>query len=352
VTEIDHPFISSNLGAMVIRRSVFEKNGTFDEDLLFHEDTDFWFRAREKEIPILVQRKVALIYRMHGENLTHGENIKTMGFPNILFRSIRRRRQASEHIKPIHRLPNITEYKEKKRAGDRLQKPAEMRWPRISVILHVSPDQTKVDRSLESLSQQDYHPIELLIVGTEPDKARELAANLFDDITFVQVTATDLATQLNAALPKCTGEFISFLDTKDESIPGAIKTAAAHLVANPQDGIVVGRTRLVIQPDKKYPLELIDGVSMYKQVGALLGSIMLRRSILDKLGGFSTGLPGMEGFEWLLRAGDMGILHKALYAAFLCRFIQPENNEMATRPMQLAAIESVRRSIHRKRGSG
>jgi len=100
-------FIHSNLGAMIIRKAVFTKVGVFDETLTYHSDTDFWFRARESGIKILVDKRIALIYRIHGRNHTSGQTTKTLGFANILKKSLDRRRNQSGEIKEIPELPTM-----------------------------------------------------------------------------------------------------------------------------------------------------------------------------------------------------------------------------------------------------
>ena len=98
-------FIHSNLGAMIIRRAVFDKIGMFDRNLTYHSDTDFWFRARESGIKILVDNKIALIYRIHGSNHTTGKNTKSLGFARILKKSLDRRRNLTGDIEDIPELP-------------------------------------------------------------------------------------------------------------------------------------------------------------------------------------------------------------------------------------------------------
>jgi glycosyltransferase involved in cell wall biosynthesis len=104
-TEEEQLFIHSNLGAMIIRKAVFTKIGIFDKTLTYHSDTDFWFRARESGIKILVDKRIALIYRIHGENHTSGKTTETLGFANILKKSMDRRRNQSGEIKALPELP-------------------------------------------------------------------------------------------------------------------------------------------------------------------------------------------------------------------------------------------------------
>ena len=103
---------------MIMRRSVFDTIGFFDEDLYYHEDTDLWLRARETDLKILVQRKEALIYRIHDTNLTTGKDIISTKYLGILRKSINRRRKASGQIREITRLSFISGFLRQPQKGD------------------------------------------------------------------------------------------------------------------------------------------------------------------------------------------------------------------------------------------
>jgi glycosyltransferase involved in cell wall biosynthesis len=78
------------LGSGLYRKSIFDKVGNFDTGMKFCEDLDWFLRAREEEIPFKVQEKLTLIYRIHGENLTHDE-IQTAPYPLIAFKKSKRK---------------------------------------------------------------------------------------------------------------------------------------------------------------------------------------------------------------------------------------------------------------------
>jgi glycosyltransferase involved in cell wall biosynthesis len=56
--------------SMMVRRSVFEDVGGFDESFVHGEDRDFLFRLRERGIAIAVIPEVVVYRRFHGDNLT------------------------------------------------------------------------------------------------------------------------------------------------------------------------------------------------------------------------------------------------------------------------------------------
>lgn len=89
------PFCALLLGAAVIRRSVFDKIGFFDETLHYGEDTDWFMRIREKGISMIIMPEVTLFYRRHEFNMTLDSATKNRYFIKALKKSLDRRRQKN-----------------------------------------------------------------------------------------------------------------------------------------------------------------------------------------------------------------------------------------------------------------
>jgi glycosyltransferase involved in cell wall biosynthesis len=89
------PVVSFNLGSALFRRSVFEQVGVFDANQIHSEDVDWFMRAREMEIPMVILEEVTLLYRKHDQNLTHDRQENLRGFLSALRKSIHRRQQVS-----------------------------------------------------------------------------------------------------------------------------------------------------------------------------------------------------------------------------------------------------------------
>ena len=347
--EIDFPFIYTNLGSMVIRRSVFEKIGYFEENLPFHEDTDFWLRAREAGLLILVQRKLALIYRIHGHNMTTGEDIKTTGLLNIMRRSIARRKAAGQ-VKDIGRLSFIPDLLENDQPRYGREQKAPAAWPLVSIILYTNGNPLRISQAFESILNQDYHPAELIIVGAALGQVQGLNTGAYERVIFEGGHA-DLASNLNKAINRSKGEMLAFLDSEGIWAPGKLKNQVAYLLEHPADGSVVGRTRNILTPDLCYPADLIDEFSIRKSLGDLLSTLLIRRPVFEQVGEFRSGLAGMEETDWLLRAKDQGFPQKMLPNVCLFRFVQPDFHAVGIEKMKAGLLESVRSSVHRKRTS-
>ena len=82
-----------HLGAALYRRSAFQKVGPFDETLHVGEDQDWFLRAREQGLKIVVMREVTLLYRLHDSNITRGASAEKLELILLVRKSLERRRK-------------------------------------------------------------------------------------------------------------------------------------------------------------------------------------------------------------------------------------------------------------------
>ncbi len=60
-----------SMGAALMKKSAFEKVGNFDESLLYCDDMDWFLRAREEEIKIIIHDDITQLYRKHTREFNH-----------------------------------------------------------------------------------------------------------------------------------------------------------------------------------------------------------------------------------------------------------------------------------------
>lgn len=73
------PYYFFNLGSALYRRSVFERVGYFDDNMRFNEDTDWFLRAWEINIPKEIIQEVMFYYYIHDDNMTREQNAQHSG---------------------------------------------------------------------------------------------------------------------------------------------------------------------------------------------------------------------------------------------------------------------------------
>lgn len=93
--EFGEPAFSVNLGCAVIKKSVFERVGSFDESMHYSEDVDWFMRAREGGAAIVTVDAVTLLYRQHEQNMTRGKSTTELNVLKALKRSLDRRREQT-----------------------------------------------------------------------------------------------------------------------------------------------------------------------------------------------------------------------------------------------------------------
>jgi len=93
--EFGEPAFSVNLGSAVIRKSVFDRVGLFDETMRYSEDVDWFMRAREAGVAIMTIDAVTLFYRQHEQNMTRGKSTSELNVLKALKRSLDRRRERA-----------------------------------------------------------------------------------------------------------------------------------------------------------------------------------------------------------------------------------------------------------------
>jgi glycosyltransferase involved in cell wall biosynthesis len=93
----DKTAVIMSLGSALIRKSAFEATGNFDETLSGYEDLDWFMRAKEQGLAILIMKMVTQYYRMHESNYSHTlSSVENMMI--VLRKSVNRRKGDPEKL--------------------------------------------------------------------------------------------------------------------------------------------------------------------------------------------------------------------------------------------------------------
>lgn len=79
--------------ALVVRRSALEDVGSFDEDFWYGNDSDWFFRANDKNIPMAILEEVLVKKRIHNSNETGDVEGNMRDMLRLVRSSIRRKKQ-------------------------------------------------------------------------------------------------------------------------------------------------------------------------------------------------------------------------------------------------------------------
>jgi len=192
--------------------------------------------------------------------------------------------------------------------------------PQVSIILPVYNASKYIRPCIESILGQSYEDFELIIIPNGSDHATLKAIHGFSDprIRIQQIPTPDVVAAMNHGLNLSKGSFIARIDADDIMPVDRIRAQTEFLKCYPQYEVVSGKVAFVgnAQSQQGYYLHVkwlnqhatYEDIYLNRFVDAPVAnpSIMVRRSLFDRLGLYRSG-PFPEDYEMLLRWLDNGV---------------------------------------------
>jgi glycosyltransferase involved in cell wall biosynthesis len=178
---------------------------------------------------------------------------------------------------------------------------------RISIVVPVRDGERYLAAALGSLLGQERAPDEVIVVDDGSTDASAQVAASVPGVVVVRRAAEGPAAARNAGVARATGELIGFLDADDAATPRALLAQEAALaLALPGGGadVAAGLARNVPDDGPGVPdaSRARDAVRSYA-----LGTLLVRRAALDRVGPLDPMLVGGEGVDWVARARRAGL---------------------------------------------
>ncbi|WP_070885148.1 glycosyltransferase [Pseudomonas argentinensis] len=169
--------------------------------------------------------------------------------------------------------------------------------PLVSVIIASYNHAPYIEASIESVLQQSYPNIELLVVddGSRDDSvARIQALQKLHGFDFRVQINKGLSRTLNETIERARGSLIAPFGSDDIMLPERIATQVAYMSGKPEVGICAGAIQIIDtdgKPSAKpraLPLRRLDfeDVFMDRKPGAPAPTLLFRREALERVGGF------------------------------------------------------------------
>lgn len=183
--------------------------------------------------------------------------------------------------------------------------------PLVSVVIPAYNRAETIARSVDSVLQQDYRHIELLVVDdASSDETVEILAQYADPRLRViqQPRNGGVGAARNRGVEEAQGDFIAFLDSDDEWLPGKLGRQMALFVRAPKRvGMVVTEVEnrfadgaTTIQKPMQHG-GWFETLLLRNTLHGAPSSGVLRKEVFEVVGGFDTRLPAIEDYELWLR---------------------------------------------------
>lgn len=193
----------------------------------------------------------------------------------------------------------------------------------VSIIMSVYNGADYVRECMESLLGQTWRELEIVVVDdASTDATAEILQELATQngrVRFLRNTTNcGLSASLNTALAQASGEYIARMDADDVSVANRIELQMQYLLANPKVEVVGTNYESFTESSREsWPGKIHHGGIRGGGPPLVHGTILARKSLFDRLGGYNVKYTVTEDHDLMLRwyvAGvEMHNLHDVLY---------------------------------------
>lgn len=183
--------------------------------------------------------------------------------------------------------------------------------PLISVIMPTLNDVEYVERAVRSILNQNMSSLELIIIDDGSRDGTLERIGEFDDprvSVFKRETETGVTSARNDGIRRASGEYIAVHDADDWSAPERFEKQVAYLNANPNVALIGTGAYLVDQTgnvrSRRRVLEDPSLDDLIEHNEFVHGSVMMRREVLEEMGGYDEWFLVAEDYDLWLRLAE------------------------------------------------
>ncbi len=180
--------------------------------------------------------------------------------------------------------------------------------PLVSVIIPTYNRGWIVREAIDSVLAQDFEDFELIVIDDgSTDDTRRLLDSYGRDITVICQANSGVSAARNRGIAAAAGQLIAFLDSDDLWLPGKLSRQVAFFETHPQTLInqtneIWVRNGVRVNPGRRHRKS--SGMIFERSLALCLVSpsaVMVRKNLLDTVGGFDETMPACEDYDLWLR---------------------------------------------------
>jgi glycosyltransferase involved in cell wall biosynthesis len=181
---------------------------------------------------------------------------------------------------------------------------------RVSVVIPAYNAERTLGATVESVLAQTFRDLEVLVIDDgSQDGTASVAASFGEPVTCITMPNGGVSAARNTGIERSSGELVAFLDADDLWAPGKLQRQIELLDANPDVGFVttsalgVGQDleRLDTRPAWSVP-DACEALLLHSMVLGNCSSPLIRRDVLEALGGFNPRFSQSADWDFFLRA--------------------------------------------------
>jgi len=194
----------------------------------------------------------------------------------------------------------------------------------VSIIIPVYNAEKYILETIKSVLSQDYKPIEIIVIDDgSTDNTAKIIKSLNTEIRYVFQENQGVSAARNHGFKLSEGQYLCFLDADDWYYPQNIKEKVNYFLHNPSCGLIHSWVEIT---DRNLNIKKTvmgkEGENITQEVLNFIptaipspSNVMLKRSVINEIGGFDLNLSTSADFDMWLRITHkfkVGMLNKPL----------------------------------------
>lgn len=220
--------------------------------------------------------------------------------------------------------------------------------PLVTVVVASYNGERFLREALESLFAQDFESFEVVFVDDGSEDQTAEIANSFP-LRYVHQPNKGLPAARNAGLAEAKGDLIAFLDDDDLLPRTKLRIQSRYLLDHAATGCVLGRQEWIFEDGVEPPKLTRDPI--YGEPGGIqLVTAMIRRHVLEEVGGFDPSYRYAEDRDLFIRLREHGVDIAVLPEVVLYKRLHGANMT-ASPPATHPILRSLHEKLERSRGA-
>ena len=222
-----------------------------------------------------------------------------------------------------------------------------MSRPLVSVIIPVFNCERYLDGALESIYNETYRPLEVVVVDDgSTDRSAEVARSY--PVRLLGMPHSGIPQTRNAGLDAATGELITFLDADDVWMPGSLGRRVDRLLERPELDAVIGLMEVFIEPGVERP-PWFRAAWQAEPQNTIMAGWLIRRRVFERVGGFNPAYETGEDTDWLARFKDARLSYERMPEVVMRYRFHSTNTTRQRELVGRNLVMALKESIDRKR---
>jgi glycosyltransferase involved in cell wall biosynthesis len=220
--------------------------------------------------------------------------------------------------------------------------------PRVACVIPVHNGARYLRQAIESVLDQTYAPLDLVVVDDgSSDESATIAASYGDRVRCLAQTRGGPAAARNAGVRATPADYVAFLDQDDWWPADKIAVQMAHFARRVDLDVSVGHVESVFVEETSARTTDVPRRGIVP--GYIPGTMLVRRTAFERVGGFAEPLWFVDALDWFARAREQQVVVELLPDVLLFHRVHDDNLSRRGDDSRREALRVLRGALTRRR---